>query len=196
MVTPSRRTSSGSRGSAIGDAVLHQHLRLVEIGAEPERDRQRHRAVGRALRRHVEHVFDAVDLLLDRRGDGVGDDLGRRARIRCADDDRRRHDVGILRGRQREIGDRAEDHDDDRQHGREDRTVDEEMDDSHAVVLKAGEPGLRRVFGGSRSGCRDYGRRSVSGTSIGSGGSFCGAPPSRFNCAELREIHSFSGTGT
>ena len=35
------------------------------------------------LRRHVEHVLDAVDLLLDRRGDGVGDDLGVRARGSC-----------------------------------------------------------------------------------------------------------------
>ena len=64
-----------------GDAVLHQHLRLVEVGAEPEGDGQRHLAVGRALRGHVEHVLDAVDLLLDRRRDGVGDDLGRRAGI-------------------------------------------------------------------------------------------------------------------
>ena len=63
------------------DAVLHQHLRLVEVGAELERDGERHLPVGRALRRHVEHVLDAVDLLLDRRRDGLGDDLGRRAGI-------------------------------------------------------------------------------------------------------------------
>ena len=63
------------------DAVLHEHLGLVEIGAEPERDRQRHRAVGRALRRHVEHVFDAVHFLLDRRGDRLGDHFRRRARV-------------------------------------------------------------------------------------------------------------------
>ena len=87
------------------DAVLHQHLRLVEVGAELEGDGQRHLAVGRALRRHVEHVLDAVDLLLDRRRDRVGDDLGRRAGIRRAHDDRRRHDVGILRDRQRAVGD-------------------------------------------------------------------------------------------
>ncbi len=33
------------------------------------------RAVVGALRRHVHHVLDAVDLLLDRRGHGLGDDL-------------------------------------------------------------------------------------------------------------------------
>ena len=80
-------------------AVLHEDLCRVEVGAEPEGDRQRHLAVGRGLRRHVEHVFDAVDLLLDRRRDGVGDDLRRRARVRGLYDDRRRHDVGILRDR-------------------------------------------------------------------------------------------------
>jgi hypothetical protein len=52
-----------------GHAVLHQHLRGVEVGAELEGDRQHHLAVVGALRRHVEHVLDAVDLLLDRRGD-------------------------------------------------------------------------------------------------------------------------------
>jgi hypothetical protein len=44
--------------------VLHLHLRDVEIGAERERHRQRHAAVGGRLREHVEQVLDAVDLLL------------------------------------------------------------------------------------------------------------------------------------
>jgi hypothetical protein len=45
-----RRTSSeGAAGD--GDAVLDQHLRLVEVGAEAERDGEHHLAVGRALRR-------------------------------------------------------------------------------------------------------------------------------------------------
>ena len=59
-----------------GDAVLHQHLRRIEVGAELEGDGQRHAAVAGRLRRHVEHVVDAVDLLLDRGGDGLGHDLG------------------------------------------------------------------------------------------------------------------------
>ena len=49
-VMPSRRTSSGSFGSAIDDAVLHQHLRDVEIGAEREGDGELQIAVGGRLR--------------------------------------------------------------------------------------------------------------------------------------------------
>ena len=99
-VTPSRRTSSGRRGSADRDAVLHQHLRRIEVGAELEGDGERELAVAGRLRRHVEHVLDAVDLLLERRGDGVGDDLGRGAGIGGGDRDRRRRDLRILRDRQ------------------------------------------------------------------------------------------------
>ena len=67
----------------LGDrhAVLHEHLRLVEVGAELEGDGERQPAVVGGLAAHVEHVLDAVDLLLDRRGDGVGDRLRRRPRI-------------------------------------------------------------------------------------------------------------------
>ena len=66
------------RQPRLGDrhAVLHQHLRLIEIGAELEGDGQRHRAVAGRIGGHVEHVLDAVDLLLDRRRDGLGDRLG------------------------------------------------------------------------------------------------------------------------
>ncbi len=81
VVTPSRLTSSGSRGSRDCHTVLHQYLGRVEVGAELEGDGQRHLPVGCALRRHVEHVFDAIDFLLNRRSDGVGDDFGRRAGI-------------------------------------------------------------------------------------------------------------------
>jgi hypothetical protein len=48
------------------DAVLHLHLRVVRIGAERKRDGERQRAIGRRLREHVQHPFDAVDLLLER----------------------------------------------------------------------------------------------------------------------------------
>jgi hypothetical protein len=109
-----------------GDAVLHQHLRLVEIGAELERDGQHHLAVGGGLRGHVEHVLDAVDLLLDRRRHRVGDDLGRRARIRRAHDDGRRHDVWVLRHGQRAIRNGADDDRHDGDHRGKDRPVDEE----------------------------------------------------------------------
>ena len=57
------------------DAVLHQLLRLVGIDAELEIDRHRQVAVAVRLRLHVEHVFDAVDLLLDRARDALSHDL-------------------------------------------------------------------------------------------------------------------------
>ena len=43
--------------------------------------------------RHVQHVLDAVDLLLDRRGDGVGDRLGVGAGVVGGDDDGGRRDL-------------------------------------------------------------------------------------------------------
>ena len=59
VVMPSVRTSAGSRGSACADPVLNQLLRLVRIGAEPERDVERHQSVGGGLAAHVEHALDA-----------------------------------------------------------------------------------------------------------------------------------------
>ena len=92
-----------------------------------ESDRQRVGAVVGALRRHVEHVLDAVDLLLDRRGHGVEHQLGVGARIAGRHLHRRRRDVGILGDRQHENRQRAGQRDDDRQHRGEDRPADEEM---------------------------------------------------------------------
>ena len=71
-------------------AVLHLHLRGVEVGAEREGDGQRHPAVGGGLREHVEHVLDAVHLLLERRGHGFRDHLRVGAGIHAAHDHRRR----------------------------------------------------------------------------------------------------------
>ena len=76
-------------------------LRGIEIGAELEGDGEPHGAVARALRRHVEHVLDAIDLLLDRRRDGFRTVLRVGARIVGRDLDRRRRDLGKLRDRQR-----------------------------------------------------------------------------------------------
>ena len=112
-------------------AVLHLHLRDIEIGAEIEAHRDGEASVRRRVRRHVEHVLDAVDLLLDRRDRRRRDHVGAGARILPGDLDHRRRDFGILRDRQTEIGDRAEDHDHDRDHGGEDRPVDEEMGQAH-----------------------------------------------------------------
>ena len=83
-----------------GDAVLHLHLRDIEIGADIEGHRDREAAVGGRVRRHVDHVLDAVDLLLDRRHHGRGDDVGAGAGILAGDLDGRRRDFRILRDRQ------------------------------------------------------------------------------------------------
>src|SRR5207237_5431514 len=64
-----------------GDAVLHEHLGGVEVSADLEGDGQGVGAVGGAVGRHVQHVLDAVHLLLDRRRDGFGDDKGVGARV-------------------------------------------------------------------------------------------------------------------
>jgi len=45
---------------------LRQHLRDIEVGADPERHGDGEFAIARGLAAHVEHVLDAVDLLLQR----------------------------------------------------------------------------------------------------------------------------------
>ena len=59
------------------DAVLNENLCDIEIGAEGEGDRELQIAVRGRLAAHVEHVLDAVDLLLERGCDGIADDLRR-----------------------------------------------------------------------------------------------------------------------
>ena len=71
----------GQRRQRQADAILHQHLRHVQIDAVLERDRQVVGAVVGAARGHVEHALDAVDLLLDRRGHRAGHVLGAGAGI-------------------------------------------------------------------------------------------------------------------
>ena len=113
-------------------AILDQYLRGIEIGAEPEGDAQRHVAVAGALRRHVEHVLHAVDLLLDRRSHRFRHHLRVRARIIGRDLDRWRCDLGILRdGKRRERNDTHKG-DDDTDHAGENWPVDEKVRKVHA----------------------------------------------------------------
>ena len=107
--------------------VLHQNLIDVRIGADREGDRQDIGAVGRAGRLHVEHLVDAVDLVLDRQRDRVDHGLGARAGIARGHLDRRRHDVRVFRYRQAIERDRADDDQHDRQHVGEDGMLDEEL---------------------------------------------------------------------
>src|SRR5262249_5751975 len=106
----------GQDGLGQGLTVLHEHLGDVQVGAGLERDRQRVAAVVGTLRGHVHHALDAVDLLLDGRGHGVGDDLGVGAGVGRRHLDGGRRDFRVLRYRQREEGDAAGEYDHDRQH--------------------------------------------------------------------------------
>ena len=141
------------------DAVLDQHLRRIEVGSELESDGDRHPPVAGRLRRLVEHVVDAVDLLLDRSSDRVGDRLGRRAGIVGADRHGRRHDLRELRDRQPDIGEGADDRDDDRDDAGKDRAPDEEVAELH---------GVRLDYLAARVAWEALGRRGLRG--LGSGG--------------------------
>ena len=110
----------------LGDAVLDVDLIDVGVRLDAERDAQLHRAVVRVRRLHVQHVVDAVHLLLERcrhrllDRHGIGPDVIRR------DDDLRRDDVGELRDRERSHRHQAADDGDDGDDDRDDRTIDEE----------------------------------------------------------------------
>ena len=114
-----------------GDPVLNLHLRGIKVGAEIERHVDRETAVPGRVRRDVEHVLDAVDLLLERSSHRCGDDVGARPGILAADPDHRRGDVRKLRDRHSPERHRADDDEDDRNDGGEDRPVDEEVGEAH-----------------------------------------------------------------
>ncbi len=103
--------------------VLDLDLRVVQIGAEREGDRQRQGTVGGGLREHVEHALDAVHLLLERRRHGFGDHLRVGAGKCRADDDRGWHDAGVLADRQPEQRQQSGDDDEHRQDDGEDRAA-------------------------------------------------------------------------
>lgn len=67
-------------GLGTGDAVLHLHLGVVQVGAQGEGDGQRQLAVCGGLGRHVQHVLHTGNGLLQRRGNGFANDLGVGAR--------------------------------------------------------------------------------------------------------------------
>ena len=159
-------------------AVLHQHLGHVQIDARLEGHGQDVGAVVGALRRHVHHVLDAVDLLLDRRGHGVGHHLGVGAGVVGRDLDGRRRDLGVLGHRQREERDAPGQRDDDGQHRGEDRPVDEEAREhgnphlysasSGSSVLDSGFPCAIGTPCGGPAGTARGKRRRASGPPAGS----------------------------
>ena len=74
----------GQARLGLRDAVLHQLLCLVGVGAELEGHGQGHHTVGGGLAAHVEHAFHAVDGFFQRRCHGLSDHLGVGARVLCA----------------------------------------------------------------------------------------------------------------
>ena len=120
-------------------AVVDVDRGVVDVGADLERDLDLHDAVGRRRRAHVDHVRHAVDRVLDRRGDGLLERLGRRARIDRLHGHDRRRDLRVLRDGQRAHRRQAREHQEHGDHGREDRPVDEEARE-HGLALTPWAP--------------------------------------------------------
>src|SRR4029077_18797588 len=127
----------GKNGDRDGDPILHQHLGGIEIGAELKRDAQRHVAIARTLGRPVEHVLNAVDLLLDRRRNRFRYHLRVGAGIGGRDLDRWWRNVGILGNWKRQKRNHADERDDDADDAGKDRPVDEEVRKVHSVSASA-----------------------------------------------------------
>ena len=106
--------------------VLHQHLGQVQVHPLLEGHREIVGAVVGRRRFHVQHPLHAVNLLLDGRGHGLGYHLGAGAGIGATDLHRRRSDRRILRQGQIPHSQPARQRDHNRQHGGEDRAVNEE----------------------------------------------------------------------
>ena len=81
-------------------AVLCLHLRDIEVGSEPEGHRDGEVAVGSRHGVGIDGILDAVDLLLERRDDGLGDGLGRGAGILPAHHHGGRHDLRVFADRE------------------------------------------------------------------------------------------------
>ena len=126
-------------GVGLGGAVLDLDRGDVGVGLEVEGDIEGVLAVFGRGRAHVQHLFDAVDLLLDRQGDAVLDDLGVGPRISAADPHRRQGDLRKLGDRQGQAGDDAGQQQEQRDDDGEDGTVDEEPGHG-ALPLTAEQP--------------------------------------------------------
>ncbi len=121
-------------------------LRNIEVGAELEGYVDLEAAVSGRARGHVDHVLDAVDLLLKGSNHRVGDYVCARPGKLTADPHHRRRDLRILGDRQPPHGHRADDDEDDRKDRGEDRPVDEEMGEAHVRFSLN-----RRRFAGGQS---------------------------------------------
>ena len=129
-----------------GDAVLDQHLGDVQIGAHLEGHGQLVGTIVGALGGHVDHVLDAVDLLLDGSGHRVGHYLGVGAGIGTGYFHGGRCDLRVLGDGQAQKENDAHQRDDDGQYRGEDRTIDEEAG-KHGFSLERPPPmGKRKAL--------------------------------------------------
>jgi hypothetical protein len=113
-------------GLGLLHAVVDVERGLVDVGADLEGHLDLHHAIAGRGGAHVEHVLHAVDGVLDGRGHGLFQHLGAGARVHGLDRDHGRCDLRVLGDGQAAHRGQAGDHDEDGQHGREDRPIDEE----------------------------------------------------------------------
>ena len=142
-----RRQHGLGRLDAVLDVDRGNVLRIADVeGRNDIRE-----AVAGAVRAKVDHPFDAVDLLLDRRAHGLGHGLGIGAGVGGGDLDLGGRDLGILRNGQDEEANATDQEHEQGQHGRKNRPPDEEVD--HAVAHLAREWGVERREWGERERC-------------------------------------------
>ena len=108
-------------------AVLREDRIHVGIRSDGERHLQRHAAVVRVGRLHVDHVAHAVDAFFERRGDALFDRQRVGSEILGRYLDHGRGDVRILLDRHAPYGDQSEHDDHNGYDHREDRTSDEDI---------------------------------------------------------------------
>ena len=145
------KVAHGRRQLRGGLALPHLREDLVgrRVGLHTEENVQRHLPVVRVDGIHVFHVVDAVDLLLDGRGDRLLDGQRISADVGCQYLDLRRDNVRVLRDGQTGHRDESDNDRDDGDDHRHDRPVDEEL--RHEKLA-----GLVGRCGGR---CRGFGRR-------------------------------------
>ena len=153
----------GRRQLRVGLSLPHlcEDLVVGRIGLHAEEHIECHAAVVGVDRIHVFHALDAIDLLLDRRGNRlldrqrVGADVGR------VHLDLRRNDVRVLGDGQPRHGNKTDDDRDDGNDHRHDRSVDEKLRHGRTRLRASGGRGSgsrqrQRCCGGSRRRCGNH----------------------------------------
>ena len=121
----------GQARKGLADPVLHAHGGRVRVDLGVEGDHHLQGAVGTGNRLHVDHVFYTGDRLFQRDGDRIGDFFGVGARIRGFHYHGGRHYFRVFADRQQRNCDQASGENNDRQHHREDGSVDKKLGKVH-----------------------------------------------------------------